>query len=290
MLNSILSATICVQDLHIFESAYRDHLHYETIHRGRISGELASIWGSPNTAGTAYLLMRPESGAPVYIRAVQARGEPFDAPKRPLGWGAIEILVQSPDQLEKKLAESPFQVIGSPRSLSSHESIRSMQAIGPGRELIYFTQIPADCEDFNLLPATTEVDRIFVVSVGVRDLEAARKQYRKLLGMDATPPVRMRISSLSKAYGLAPETLHEVSVFVLPEACLIELNQYPPQATSWNLSPGTIPPGLAAVTFTTETLGNFSSRAIRLSEKPYEGRRIAVFRGPEGEIIELVES
>jgi hypothetical protein len=233
--------------------------------------------------------MQPMSREPVFLRFVQSRPIAGCAPMKSFGWNATEILVEDPDALAVKLAASPFKIIGEPRSLSSNEQIRAMQVIGPANELLYLTRIPAGESAFNLGSAKTEIDRVFIVVAGGKDLQAMREFYATTLRTPVSEPIGIRVSVLSNTYNMNPEHLHKLSVVKLPRSFLIELDEYPPGAIERPAREGELPPGMATVSFNVGSLGGFEAESIVVNETPYDGRRVAVVAGAAGELIELVE-
>jgi len=67
----IKMGTMAATDLKPVEDRYKQWLGYSVVERGQISEALSSSWGTPGMTGRDYILMQPESGADVFIRAVQ---------------------------------------------------------------------------------------------------------------------------------------------------------------------------------------------------------------------------
>jgi hypothetical protein len=294
MLKTISMVTISAADLAAVEIAYCNFLNYRIAQRGKISAALAESWGAKQTAGRDFLVLQPESGEPVYLRFIAAEPLTGYAALKTFGWNATEILVSDTDALAEKLSNSPFQIIGPPRELSSGSSIRAMQVIGPAGELLYLTRIPPDKSAFGLESAKTAVDRVFIVVVGGNNLSALREFYADKFRLTISPPAPYRISVLSNAHGLDPEQLHPLSVARLSSRFLIELDQYPPTATVRPCRSGELPPGVSIVSFTVDSLddvpSNFIQPSANINHPPYNGRKIAVAVGPAGELVELIES
>ena len=206
MLTAIVAVTLTVPDLAAIERAYGDHLGYEVIERGSLPAELASLWGTPLLADRDYRVMRPASGAPVYLRVIQQEPVEGYAAMKSWGWNSNEILVQDTHAVRDRLEESPFQVIGEPRGLSMNPEIVAMQALGPAGELIYLTRIPEGKSLFNLGSAKSFVDRTFIVVLGGPDMEAMRDFYSGRLGMPVTPAGPSTISVLANAWGMPPDS------------------------------------------------------------------------------------
>jgi catechol 2,3-dioxygenase-like lactoylglutathione lyase family enzyme len=293
MLKFIMIVTIMAPDLGSVEKAYRDYFHYKVVARGRITPALAKAWGAPDAAGQPYLLMQPESGQPVYLRFIQASPVEGYEPLRTYGWNCAELLVKDVDQLAKKLEDSPFRIIGPPRNLSSNDNIRAMQVIGPANEVLYLTRIIPGTSGFDLGSAKSDVDRVFIVVLGGKDIDSAAAFYDEKLDMPVTKPTGVRMSVLSKAHGLDPEQLHRLSIVQFQKNFLIEIDQYPTSTTERPARKNDLPPGLAMVSFIVRSLDSlaldFVSPPKVIKTAPYNGRRVAVAVGASGELIELVE-
>jgi hypothetical protein len=294
MLKSISIVTILASDLEAVEAAYRHYLDYSAIARGQISESLARSWGAPRMAGRDFILLRPASGEPVYLRFVAAEPVANYAALRSFGWNAAELLVADTDALARRLENSPFRIIGAPRNLSSTDAIRAMQVIGPAGELLYLTRVRPGAAGFELESAQSEVDRVFIVVVGGSDLETLRKFYADKLRLPVSPPAPYRISVLSRAYGMDAEQLHQLSVARLSSRFLMELDQYPPEAIARPCRAGELSPGIATVGFEIDSLDalplDFISSPAPISEWPYDGRRMAATIGAANELIELIEA
>ena len=295
MLKTILIVTVMAANLLQVEQAYEDELDYRVIGRGAISADLATGWGAGLLTGRRYVILQPSSNEPVYLRFIEdISGEPL-TPMKTEGWNAVEILVKDPDALAQALDRSKhFRVVGQPRFLTEKQNIKAMQAIGPANELIYFTNIShPEKSGFGLRPARSYVDRVFIMVVGARDHSALSDFYRSALGLPVTDPMPYRIGVLSSAYNLPPDTRHDLSVVQLSQRFLIELDRYPDAASVRYTAPGSLPPGIAMVTFEVEKLQAhlpYVAGTGRQASFPYLGRRAGVITGPAGEYIELVEA
>lgn len=293
MLTVIIAVTMTVPDLAAVERAYGTYLGYRVVERGQVTTELASVWNTPALAGREYLLMQPASGEPVFLRVVRQQAMPGFAPMKTWGWNSNEILVQDTYAVHERLKGSPFAIVGEPKGLSMNPEIIAMQAIGPAGELIYLTRIPEGKSLFNLGSAKSFVDRTFIVVLGGPDIAAMRRFYAEVLGMPTTDPAPSTISVLAKAYGLPPDRQFPLGIVRFPQNFLIELDEYPAQATARPTRPGELPPGMAMVTFGVASLDAVEAEFVApprlVGQLPYSGRRVAVIRGAAGELIELVE-
>jgi catechol 2,3-dioxygenase-like lactoylglutathione lyase family enzyme len=169
-----------------------------------------------------------------------------------------------------------------------------MQALGPAGELLYFTRIPAGKSKFNLGSATSFVDRVFIVVLGVHDIRRTLDFYASTFGVPVTDPVQSRIAVLAQAWGLPPDRTFPLAIVRLPERFLIEVDEYPEEAVPPPSSRGGLVGGMAMVSFAVPSLEPFEAQLVApprsVKSLPYQGRRVGVMRGPSGELIELIES
>lgn len=293
MLSAIVAVTLLVPDVDAAEQAYSRALAYQTVERGRVAADQARQWGAERLAGRAYVILQPESRESVYLRFV-ATDTPASPALRALGWNATEILVEDPRLLEPKLAGTPFSVIGPPAPLEFNPRVTAMQALGPAGELLYFTRMPPGASKFGLGSARSFVDRVFIVVLGVHELQRTLDFYHATFGLPVTEPAPSRVEVLADAWSLPREQPFLLGIARLPERFLIEVDEYPPGAGAKTAADGELPAGMAMVSFTVPALdpylSQFSVPPAALAGLPYDGRRAGVLRGPSGEHIELIEA
>lgn len=293
LVSLILIITVGTPDVDATQRAYSQWLDYTVESRGEVSPELATMWNTPKMAGRNYVLMQPKSKENIYLRFVQVDALDGYVPMKTFGWNAIELLVQDPDDLAAKFtaaADSPFRIVGPPRPLGPNSPIRAMQVIGPGNETLYLSRVPAD---FRGGPATTPVDRPFIMITGGPNIDAIRGFYKNVLGVDSSEPVMARMTVLNKAHGLDVETTHPLAMARLSPKYAIEIDGYPPTAIERTVRPGELPAAISMVSMMVKSLDDVKAPllapATRIADKPYSGRRAAVVRGGAGELIELIE-
>lgn len=295
VLKSIVIVTLVVQHLLAVTGSYEAHLDYRQAQSGTLPGELAAVWNTPAMAGRRYILLRPASGADVYLRFIEAApGTPPVASLRTHGWNAAELLVQDADALILKLDGSPFRVIGPPADLMPEAgSPRAAQVVGPAGEVLYLTRIIPGGSGFNLGSAQTPVDRVFIAVVGGPSIAALRTYYGDVLRMPLSDNFVWRIDVLAKAHDLPTDTTFELAAAIMPRDFLVEIDGYPSSARPRPRAPGALPGGMAMVSFVTENLDQarleWRAPPRQIAAFPYDGRRVAVTVGPAGEWLEMVE-
>ncbi len=295
MLKYIATVTLIVNQLAAVERPYQAELGYQPVHRGVVPAEQAALWAAPGLAGHRFVILQPASGSPVYLRMIEdAAAAPPEAGTT-FGSNAIENLVHDPDALVRQFASSAFTVIGPPKDLwQAPDAPRAMQALGPARELLYFTRVIPSGFRIPMTPAATPVDRVFIMVVGGPSMAALQDFYGRALGLPVGKAAAWQITTLSRALGLPATTTYPLAVAPLPRDFLIELDEYPAPATPRPLRPGALPAGPAMVSFGVADLDDFDlpwrAPPARIAEFPYNGQEAAVTVGPAGEWLELVET
>jgi catechol 2,3-dioxygenase-like lactoylglutathione lyase family enzyme len=294
MLSAIIAVTLTAPDLRATEEAYTHYLEFKLVERGEVSPDLAAAWGAPLAEGRKFSLLQSASGAEVYLRIVQSPPTPGYEVMKTHGWNANEILCQDPDALAQRLTNSPFRIIGAPRPLGSNSKVRAMQAIGPAGELVYLTRIPPEGGTAIKTPAQSFVDRTFIVVLGGPDMAAMRAFYANQLGMKVTDPYASPINVINDAWKMSADYATPLALVLISPGFAVELDQYPPAATSRPARQGDLPPGIALITFAAT---NLESKALNWrvplaarKAKPYGGRRSGMLQGAAGEWIELIEA
>ena len=292
MLGPILAVTMTVADLAPIEAAYGSYLGYKVVERGQVATELAEVWGAPLVAGKSYIVMQPASGANCFLRFIAIDAYPDYKPLTTYGWNSTEILVQDVDAVYEKLKSSPFEVVGTPRNLSTTDRIKAMQVIGPAKELLYLTTVMD--ESFGLGTAKSFVDRPFIVINGGQDITKLITFYRDALNNKVSDPIPVRMTALNKVRGFDTEMKHQLSTVKVGGPFMVEIDQYPSGTTARHTRPGDLPPSTAIVAFEVASLDKigvpFVKPPIIAQGRPYNGRRVGVIKGPSGELHELIET
>jgi len=286
-LGPILAATVVVPNLNEAIAAYRDLLGHARLAHGRLDEELALAWGQPQLAGSSWCVLGPTSATGGLVRLVEAPGAPRPATFRTLGWVALEILVASADETWTRCLEVPgFEVLQKPSTVGATGSLRALQAVGPGGEGVYLTQVVRASDLFDLPTLDTGRHLIYVVVVGTRDVDVTRHFFESVFGVPRVTDHPLPVKVLNQAYDLPSDSLHRISTVQLAGTSVIEIDEYPPSASSR-------PPrssGLTIVTFAgrcpeDESVHSLSKRA----EPPYWGAQACTVTGPFGLRIEVVQ-
>ena len=292
MLKEIAIVTITVTNLGQVESAWKEHFEYRVKDRGTVSAELAEYWQAENTAGQDYLIMAPKNNAPVYIRFIEDETVADYTPMTTHGWNATELLVTDPDAIAAGMEDSDFEIVGPPKDLwPAPNAPRAMQAIGPGGELLYLTRNRQAAGALGLDESMPQTERAFIMVVGGPSMDELTDFYGEQLGLQVDPPMPFKITMISRANNLDMETTYPLTIAYAAPGFLIEMDELPATIGPKETLEGHLPPGVAIVAFNS---GGINADVEWLSEPrviedfPYKGRKAGIFKGPAGELVEVV--
>ena len=231
MLESIIMVTMLVTNLSTTEQAYDDYLGYDTVVKGNVNENLASIWDAENMINHPYIIMQPEKSNDFSFRFVLQPNHTDYIPFKSYGWNAAEVIVENVDELEEIIQESPFEIIGPPADLSFTNDIRAMQVIGPAQEILYLTQFKRKIKEFDSPTPRCSVDQTFIVILAGKSLEDMQDYYSSSFHLNKAPIMESRIRSISKAFNLPEDTKYNAAAIEIRDQCLIELDEMPNEAT-----------------------------------------------------------
>ena len=232
MLKSILMVWVLAHNLALTQEAYEDYLGYRSVDAGVMSAELAAAIDRPELAARRFVTMMPRSGPQVGLRLVAGDASGY-VPMKRVGWSAIELLVQDPEQLESELPGSAFRHLQGPDFLTEQKNILAMQVTGPNQELFYLTHMIDPSKSFlRPQPSPEPVGQTFIMVMGSPDLEASLAFWRRYFDNGIVGPIPYRIGVLSDAYDLPGETLHPLALVSMSDGYGIEIDQYPDEATA----------------------------------------------------------
>ena len=232
MLKSILMVWVLAHNLALTQEAYEDYLGYRSVDAGVMSAELAAAIDRPELADRRFVTMMPHSGPQVGLRLVEGDTSGY-VPMKRVGWSAIELLVQDPEQLESELPGSAFRHLQGPDFLTEQKNILAMQVTGPNQELFYLTHMIDPSKSFlRPQPSPEPVGQTFIMVMGSPDLEASLAFWRRYFDNGIVGPIPYRIGVLSDAYDLPGETLHPLALVSMSDGYGIEIDQYPDEATA----------------------------------------------------------
>lgn len=286
-LGPIVCVTVTAPDIDAVESCYTEHLNHHAIGRGRITNELAELWEAPAVAGSRYLLLSPAAGDDCVLRFIESPVDTNYVPFSTYGWNAAEIMVQNVDEMADRLACSPFEIIGEPQNLSFTDDIRAMQILGPGKELLYLTEFKKQIPGLDTPVARCAVDSVFIVILGGPDMSDLQSYYGQHFGVPPAPVMDSRVKGMSAAFDNSPEHKYPIAALPLAGKNLIEVDEMPQQASARPAAAGSLPSGIAIVSFASATGG---WRTIDIAEAPYRNAQsVSCAKGPAGELIETIQ-
>jgi len=289
----IVSGTVSTPDLDAALGDYHGRLGLSIVEQGRLAPDLAASWGCPGSAGARHAMLQPDSGAHCFIRLVEAPLPRDFRPTRTYGWAAYELTVKDVFGWPERLADSGFEVVGPPKVLEGLPYFVPMQVLGRGREMIYLNEVARDMPDTDLPKARSLTDHIFIVILATPDRKATVDWYERELRLDIGGSHTLAYSMINNAFGLGSDYRTTLTMMQKGRLPIIEVDDYPPAATSRQGNPGLLPPGNSLVTLAVDDLDaldvSFIQPPVRRDGPLYGGRRAGTVRGYAGELIELLE-
>ena len=295
----IKMGTMAAADLQPVEDRFKRWLGYSVVERGQISEALSSSWGTPDMTERDYILMQPESGADVFIRAVKIDEVAGFRGMTTFGWNCFEIVVDDLYAVNDTLLDSPWEIIGGPASLGGNfASIHAMQMIGPSQEVLYLTE-QTDKESTLLPDPGGPVGRTFILVLGGPDVGAIMNFYGSKFSIAVGEPNEGTNTLVNKALDLPDDYKLDIGFMPLGEpGNFLEIDGYPESAGPRPRAQGQLPPGNALCSFSVNDLDELDldyisapvqDSSLAYSSLAYGGHRSATFVGPAGELTELIE-
>ncbi|MEC7289321.1 MAG: hypothetical protein VXW22_04415 [Pseudomonadota bacterium] len=287
------AATVTVSDLDRTIGLYSDYFDYAVVERGTVDEALAASWQTPNTAGCAYVVMQPSSGADIYVRFIEQPPVNGFKALRSYGWNAIEICVQDVMAVNARMLDSPFEIIGPPNKIPGLDAIHPMQVKGPDEEIVYLTQINDDLPEYNLPRAASLIDKLFILVIGCSDMDRSAAWMQTACGLGFGREMEIPYTMIAKAYGTPLDELHRICTLIHDRDVFLELDQYPDEAVRRQRHEGMLVPGCAIGTLfhpDFDTLpGPWLTEPTVRDGEIYKGRRVGVLKDPDGTLVEMVE-
>jgi catechol 2,3-dioxygenase-like lactoylglutathione lyase family enzyme len=289
----ILGGVVTTPDLDAALADYAGTLGLRLIEQGPLAADLAASWGCAGSAGSPMAVLQPTSGAACYLRLVEQPVPAAFKPTTSFGWAAYEFTVEDVFGWPDRLAGSGFDIVGPPKELAGLPYFVPMQVLGRGQEMIYLNEVRSNTPSSDLPMAASPVDHIFICILAARDRAATCDWYGRVLGLDAGETYTLAYSMINKAFGLADDYMSQLTMVQNGRMTILEVDDYPPQATDRPRAPGCLPPGNALVTLALDSLDRagldwITPPAVR-DGAIYAGRRSGTVLGPSGELLELVE-
>lgn len=285
-LGRIRAVTIVCPSLRDAEAAYTAALGYSVIERGEIPSLLAAAWGAPAIAGNAFAVLAPQSGEETYLRFIEVPGAATYAPYSAYGWNAMELTVEDCDAAVERLSQGPFRVVGPPEDLTfSDGALRAGQLVGPHGEIIYLTQVRRQMPGFELPPARSFVDRVFIMVLHGPAAQPGLDHYAAAFGNPASATFDVTVPFMAVYQGLPPEHSYRIGTLVLGAGFYLEMDNSPAHIGPRVAPVGGLPPGIAMVSF---EVGEPQAGAVRAEGAIYAGRTTRRVTGAFGEWLELL--
>lgn len=283
--------TIGAPSLAAARDAYQGWFDFRLICEGRVSAAEADAWAAPAQAGSPFIVMGPARAEGSVFRFVEIPHA--ETPLKPFttyGWAAAEIAVADVEAIYAALERSPFPIVNPPSNLQFTSPIRPMQTGGPSGEGLYLNEVLGVSPRYHLPKAEAKVDQVFIMILATCDRAAAVDFYEQLVGLEKSADYTIQYNTLNKAFGLPPETKHSFSMTRCGPIPAVQIDEIPPQAQPRPHAVGSLPGGIAMVSFLVDD-AHFRAAPGALYSAPsflHGMREAKSMIGPAGERIELI--
>lgn len=290
---TIVGGVVAVPDLAAALEDYVGRLGLRVVEQGVVGEALAAAWGCPANAASAMATLRPASGAHCFIRLVEQPVPTDFVPTTTYGWASYELTVQGAFAWPAKLAGGAFRIVGEPKEIPGLPYFVAMQMLGTGREMLYLNETRSNTPTSDLPFANSPIDHIFIVILAAQDRAASVAWYRDRLGLEESATYVIPYSMINAAFDLPADTQTALTMVQHGRMPILEIDDYPAQATVRPREPGHLPPGNALVSLAVSSLDGcrcdwIAPPAVREGAL-YAGRRTATTIGAAGELLELIE-
>ena len=295
LLSRIKTVTIGAPDVDVIAKHYSALLNYSVVEEGAVAIDLALSWGTPNSAGRKFIVMQPETGEDAFVRAVEIDQPDGFKAITIWGWNSKEFVVDDIERVHERIKASPLEILGAPALLGAFPTIGAMQVRGPAEEVLHLT-VETGERSASILPLPgDDVGRLIITILAVPDVAAVNDWYAVMFGMTKTPVRNDPIAVVNTAQGMpADHGLDATFLGMAERGNFLELWQLDKgKTTDRPRAFGQLPPGVAMASFSVPDLdvipAPFLSPPHQDESLIYGSNRSAVFRGPVGELVELVE-
>ncbi len=285
-LGRIRAVTLVCPSVVAAEEAYVAALGYQVVERGVLSVSLANQWAAPAVAGASFVVLAPRSGEETFLRFVEVPGATPYAPYSAYGWNAMELTVEDCDAAVARLAAGPFKVVGEPEDLAfSDGALRAGQLVGPQGEIIYLTQVRRQMPGFELPPARSFVDRVFIMVLHGSAAQPGLDHYGANFGNPASATFDVTVPFMAVYQGLSPDHPYRIGTLVLGSGFYLEMDNSPAHIGPRIAPMGGLPPGIAMVSF---EVSEPQADGVPADGIVYSGRTTRRIVGAFGEWMEIL--
>jgi len=293
----IRAATLTVSQIGIAVDHYCRWLNYEIVETGTVPKELADSWDAPKTAGQNYAVLRPSSKTSVFLRLIEQPPRRDYKPLRTYGWAAIEICTQDTQIVNARMIDSPFEIIGPPKTLDGLPTILPMQVKGVNGEIVFLTQIKDEHPEVGLARADSLIDRLFILVMACEDMASTCNWLESHLLLHQAEKMEINYTMINKAFGLPDGSKHKLRTLKHEQNIFLEVDQYPVHAQTRRSHAGMLPPAFAIASFIHPNFTSICDVNEKNWIKPpqqqhgtiYNHNRSATLKTPEGALIEIIE-
>ena len=299
--------TASTPDADALAAAWSRVTGYEVVEAGGTAAELRGLWGAAPGSHPRNVVLAAPGAARGMLRLVETDVPVADElPASRLGPFGFEFFSRDVDEFHARLvADGTFQALAPPHdydmSAIGSGIGRSFAARGPGGIWMLLTTMKS-VPPPRPLPAVAQlVGPVVNMPMAARDRDRAILFWRDLLGVPVRFDGTMADPVVNSVISLPPDRAFHCTVFSVGDGQLAEHHFHPEGSVAPDpRPPGRLRPGPAAYTCRVDDLDSVvaAARAQRRGVRgpagvgcaPYRGRRVAAVAGPQGELVELVET
>ena len=313
LVTALAAMTVACPDPRAFEALLSDVWGWERLADGPIDAVLELLWGiAPGSAGKRYAVMRSPGMNRGMIRIVSGPERNRQC-QRAARWGGFEIVVMHDidDIYATMAARADCAPFGPPRDYDfTHvqSNIHRAFSIGlPGGTHVTLTMPVTQPKDREFPRAPSQVGHIFEVPVTTPDYPCCRGFYENTLGMIPVLESGSTDGPMHAAWNIPPGPEYRLDILKgdAPGAGLGSIEVHgidAPYIDPDPIDPKCFDGGACMATLTTTDVdtvykaldaspdATIVSPPTTVAAAPYNGARVFVCRGPDGEPLEICEA
>jgi catechol 2,3-dioxygenase-like lactoylglutathione lyase family enzyme len=304
----LLMVSATTPDLEATAQVWTDGTHYQVRAESDVASDLAEIWGAEKGAHPRTVVTGAPGASRGMVRFIAARAA--QRPRRPIydirGPMAIEFFARDASLVHQRFASgAEFVPITEPidYDLSSIGSGR-VQSVGLSTRwgLTVFISTMKWVPPPRQLPVTPDfLGPAVNVPIVALDREKSVAFYSGLLGIPVRFDGPVSDADVNRIMGAPPDLGFHITVFFIADGQMAEHHFHDPRrVVDDGRDPGLLRTGTVGSTYRVTGLDDIVSKAramgleprgpSRIAAAPYDSGRVVGVTGPNGELVELVES
>jgi catechol 2,3-dioxygenase-like lactoylglutathione lyase family enzyme len=306
MISRVLLETIVTKDLNHALRAWEETIGWERVAEGRVDETLARFWRVESSVYSRFAIVAPAGSDRGYLRLLEGPEDDESGSFHHPGLFNAELLCRDVDELHGRLQSSgEFHLLCEPTTYDLASAggacSRSFATRGPGGAGVFFTTYLSVPPPRQLPVCRHLVDSMFNSALAVEDGEAMEAFFEGVLGMARRLEGRMASPAINRILDLPENWGFHMVVYKGEGEGLVEVDVHEhPLPEGFGTPAGRLKPGNSFLTLEATHFEDVTLRAAEASvmlspetvlvQPPYGGRRAALFRGPAGEPVEVIEA